>query len=91
MWCGLFPREQRDPPRSGILFITEAMVQPGQEDTDMERANKVQSLSEAELEIVTGGLGLSVKTEERLALQRQLTRAYAIANPYDYYGVTWIG
>ena len=59
----------------------------------MERASKVQSLSEAELETVTGGLamGLSVKTEERLALQRQLTRGYAIGNPYDYYGVTWIG
>jgi hypothetical protein len=59
----------------------------------MARGSKVQSLSGAELETVTGGLvtGLSVKTEDRLALQRQLTRSYAIANPYDYYGVTWIG
>jgi hypothetical protein len=59
----------------------------------MERANEAQQLSETELDAVTGGViaGLSVKTQESLALQRQLTRAYAIANPYDYYGVTWIG
>jgi len=59
----------------------------------MERANETQQLSETELDAVTGGViaGLSVKTEERLALQRQLTRAYAIAKPYDYYDVTWIG
>jgi|RhiMetdeSRZDD1v2_1073273.scaffolds.fasta_scaffold3458116_1 hypothetical protein len=59
----------------------------------MERATETQQLSETELDAVTGGVvaGLSVQTQERLALQRQLTRAYAIAKPYDYYDVTWIG
>ncbi|MBR1149063.1 hypothetical protein [Bradyrhizobium sp. JYMT SZCCT0428] len=43
-----------------------------------------------QLDAVSGGAGvitgLGVRTEQRIALQQQLTAAYARNNPYDYYG-----
>ena len=85
---GIVPIHDCGRLADGRLFYVMTRVRGS---TLSEHVRQVQSLSETELKTVTGGLGLSVKTEERLALQQQLTRRYAIANPYDYYGVTWIG
>jgi hypothetical protein len=53
----------------------------------MERSQD-RPLSEAELEVVNGGAisGFGVQTDQRLALQQQLTAAYAKNNPFEYYG-----
>jgi hypothetical protein len=54
----------------------------------MERSNEIRSLTDEELEAVNGGVitGFGVQTDQRLALQQQLTTAYARSNPTDFYG-----
>ena len=46
-------------------------------------------MMDEQLEAVSGGAvitGFGVRTDQRIALQQQLTAAYAHNNPTDYYG-----
>ncbi|MBR1280531.1 hypothetical protein JQ597_00520 [Bradyrhizobium sp. AUGA SZCCT0177] len=46
-------------------------------------------MMDEQLEAVSGGgviTGFGVRTDQRIALQQQLTAAYARTNPTDYYG-----
>jgi hypothetical protein len=47
-------------------------------------------MTDTQLDAVSGGAGvitgLGVRTDQRIALQQQLTAAYARNNPTDYYG-----
>ncbi|MBR1298682.1 hypothetical protein [Bradyrhizobium sp. AUGA SZCCT0042] len=46
-------------------------------------------MMDEQLEAVSGGgviTGFGVRTDQRIALQQQLTAAYARNNPTDYYG-----
>jgi hypothetical protein len=53
----------------------------------MDRSQEIRPLTEDELNFVSGGTitGFGVATDQRIALSQQMTKAYAAANPRDYY------
>jgi hypothetical protein len=58
----------------------------------MEREYQIEAteMTDEQLDAVNGGggviAGLGVRTDQRIALQQQLTAAYARNNPIAYYG-----
>jgi hypothetical protein len=60
--------------------------------SDMEREYQIEAteMTDEQLDAVNGGggviAGLGVRTDQRIALQQQLTAAYARNNPIAYYG-----
>ena len=88
----LFRREQRRQSLSFIVAISRGNGAIGNEkqESDMEREHQIETteLKDEELEAVNGGAitGFGVRTDQRIALQQQLTTAYARSNPTEYYG-----
>ena len=88
----LFRREQRRQRLSVIVAISRGNGAIGDEkrENDMEREYQIETteMTDEQLEAVSGGAitGFGVRTDQRIALQQQLTTAYARSNPTEYYG-----